>query len=620
MKQMKWILPLALFSLIAMTSIAAVPDAWRYAGDMINNRQMHAAAYNSTDTTLYVIGGNSDPAFPQDNMGYSNDSLGTQYYKFDFSGAAPAITEFGWGPTLPSNWKLECVTGTFEIVAEYNADGAFVYNNRVYMTPSNTNGSNAWAVNEILVTDISTTGGLLGTWTVAGNPPVSAAAKAIQDAGWEAYNGRVYRASGREVNEACGGGSAVYVNRVDSAPINPDGTIGTWRSEAALPIVGSRYGMLAIVNNLAICIPGQVNGTTSSAVYVGQVDGSGAIASWAASANPFPSGIYMMSGGVSGDYVYVCTGRVTSTIELATSYRAKVNALGTDIEAWEAVAGVPFANTTSVNNNNRYAAAAGNGGKFFITGGRKIGLTVPYTNPMANEIFVLTGAPVVIGDNAALGTWDPGSALVMAAEKISNTAPKAFRTWKGTASIAASTAISYKILRDGQKGWGAGNEFGDKDNNNLGFTTTAASTSFWFDEANLGADGWAPAVLTNGNDVGTTWVAVGDLPGWNPESATTVMKDDGANGDAVAADGVFTYEFVAASTVSGSGWKAVRQGPWAGSTKFGTNGWSFDPGDSNNDTFDANAGDSVKLEFDQYKGRVRSTVTPGSPVQDWTLY
>ena len=357
----------------------AFAGSWQYAGDLGNARDMHAAVYNATDTTIYILGGQIVTASPEDFVGEGNDSIGVQYIKMDTSGDYPVVTSWGWGPSLTA-YQLTC--SVTENVASYNFDGAFIYNDRLYITPCNTNATAPWGVNDILMTDIASGGILSGTWVVAATAPVATSGNVLFDAGWALHepSQRVYVACGREALEACGGGGATRMTNVVSGQFQPDGTITNWRSETAFPGTANDWGMLEIVGDLAVYIAGYNGSVGLNAVYVAPIGTDGVIGTWTASANNLPVTAYMQSGCTDGDYVYVLTGRITASTYFTQSYRAKINTGGTDIEAWEVIADTPY--------QNRYAAACGGDGEYFITGGRD------YTN--------LAGAIV-----ADIYSWSP---------------------------------------------------------------------------------------------------------------------------------------------------------------------------------------------------------------------
>lgn len=383
---------------LGLVGLAGVASAQTFvdAGDLPTARQMHSCAYDVTTKTVYALGGNIPASNGLDVILGVNDSIGADYATIDLSGPI-TVSASGQGP-LMNDFKVNCGSAD-DGVATYNSDGAFVYNGKVYMTPGNTNAAAPWAVNKILMTDIGVDGSLAGTWVdaTATNPPPapSGAGNVVFDAGWEVYNGRVYRALGREALEACGGGSSIAVSgSVVSAPINGDGTIGAWRTETALS-VDRRWGSLYIIDGLAVFVGGyEVGGTTRySDVYVAPVSSvDGTIGTWSLSANSYPSEIYMSSGCVDhDDEIYVLTGRKEAGVGVTAAYKTKVNAAGTDIEPWTQFATLP------VTQGHRYGAASGGDGVYVITGGRDDAAS----STLLESVWVLnTNVP------AAAGQWN----------------------------------------------------------------------------------------------------------------------------------------------------------------------------------------------------------------------
>ncbi|MCX7019334.1 MAG: hypothetical protein NTY46_10195 [Candidatus Sumerlaeota bacterium] len=616
--KLKWLF----FSLMVMAvgSMAfGAKQAWRLAGQMPNGRWCQSAAYDSTHTTVFIIGGNVDVAFPEDMASSVNDSIASLYFKIDNSAIPlPEVVEWGWGPSLPPAYF---VTGT-DNIASYGYSSMFVYNNRLYFPPANTNG-NPDGQNVVVMTDISTTGGLLGSWTVAdSNPPSSLAGYLVFDASWRVYPklGRVYRFGGRDGPVGANPGTWTNISGVVSAPINPDGTIGAWRAEASMP-GASRWGTAEIIGDTAVVVVGyNAAGTRVNTVYTAQIDpATGVIGSWATSANPFPSTIGMPTSSYDGNYICVLTGRVTASTELTNSYRAAVNGGGTDIGPWEIVAKLPY--------KNRYGSGCGADGKFFVTGGRNLNVGA-YAN--TKDIFALSYVPVVIGDKENLGNWNPANALPMESLTDNTTDTENHLVFKATAATSTGIGTNYKMIINSGLGdfWNPANQVGDFTGNNLTFTFNAATQSYYLDTRDLPSGGWEPYTNSGGNDNATTWVAAGafqiaagDTSDWKPDSTVTVMKDDGQSSDPLANDGIFTFRFVSNTALTGSPWKVVRQGGWTGATKFGTNGWSLDPGDSSNATITCDQYATVTLFFDQWRGHIKSTiVNPHTGVNDWSIY
>lgn len=105
-----------------------------------------------------------------------------------------------------------------------------------------------------------------------------------------------------------------------------------------------------------------------------------------------------------------------------------------------------------------------------------------------------------------------------------------------------------------------------------------------------------PAAPTN------TWCAAGSFQGW--DNSANPLYDDGANGDLIAGDGVFSLNFTIA-TAGRHEWKAVTCGDW-GTTFPAQNSWFYT--DSDNQT--------VRLTFDtnDYGGDAGTPYTPTSNI------
>lgn len=179
-----------------------------------------------------------------------------------------------------------------------------------------------------------------------------------------------------------------------------------------------------------------------------------------------------------------------------------------------------------------------------------------------------------------------------------------------TIAVAISTAdsllpeiVDYKV-RDDEDGWygGAGGQ-----NMQAVLSDSLDELVVTFDTNERPA--WYPDAPWSISDDqlanGYTWVAVGDFQfecgesgDWFPESSVTELHDDGLDGDIEAGDGIYSYLCAPDVAVEGAAAKIVRQGPWGGAVKFGSDGWSFDPGDSDNVSFSAGPDTPVLFQFE----------------------
>ena len=249
-----------------------------------------------------------------------------------------------------------------------------------------------------------------------------------------------------------------------------------------------------------------------------------------------------------------------------------------------------------------------------------------------SEFAVATpNSPAVVGASAALGAWNTGASAVMYDDGTHGDAVAGDGIFTRSADIS-TTPSEWKVLKDQSLGWAAGNTLGrEADGQNMADLGTTGTITYYYDTRNLTAQNWAPATVSLGSSQmqARTWVAVGDFQAaagnptdWDPVSAVTVMHDDGLNGDAVAGDGIYTFQFTTTSALGAKVWKAnsTTSGGWSGSLRLGVNGWSVDPGDSANQSFSALINQVVTLEGDLIHGHVRATVTDRTGVNEWSMY
>jgi len=168
-------------------------------------------------------------------------------------------------------------------------------------------------------------------------------------------NNRVYLLGGK-INNVIS--SAVY-----TAPINPDGTLGSWVIDTPLP--GTITNSQAIItNNRVYLLGGIINGVFSSAVYTAPINPDGTLGTWVNS-TPLPGAVAYSQAIVTNNRVYLLGG-LNNGAPLNTVYTAPINPDGT-LGAW--VTGVPLPVTiynsqTIVTNNRVYLLGGVNNGVF----------------------------------------------------------------------------------------------------------------------------------------------------------------------------------------------------------------------------------------------------------------
>jgi len=198
---------------------------------------------------------------------------------------------------------------------------AIVTKNRVYLL----GGYNGSATVATVYTAPINADGTLGTWTTAPSLPGSLhGSQAI------ITKNRVYLLGGYT---GASGTAAVY-----TAPINTDGTLGAWTTGTSLP--GVLWYSQAIVTKNRVYLLGGYNGSaTVATVYTAPINADGTLGTWTV-APSLPVGLYIPQAIVTKNRVYLLGGHSGTTV--ATVYTAPINADGT-LGAWVTAPSLPLA-------------------------------------------------------------------------------------------------------------------------------------------------------------------------------------------------------------------------------------------------------------------------------------
>lgn len=253
------------------TSDNTLPDTVRAAGSTV---------YNSR---AYVAGG--------DNLsGPTNTVYFTQLNNDGIAGSWQSTT------VLPDSFMEPTVTaydGYLYVMGGYNGS----VRNTVYYAPINTDGS-------------------VGSWTASTNTlPHGAHA----GTGF-AHNGYLYYMGG--VN------FGTTYNTVSFAPINGDGTIGTWTNSTSMPD-NRRRASTFVANNRVYVLGGQdISNTFQSTVMYADLNTDGTVGTWSVSSKTLPEA--RLSGGAAyaNGYGYYIAGNNGSS-PTSTVFHAKINSDGT---------------------------------------------------------------------------------------------------------------------------------------------------------------------------------------------------------------------------------------------------------------------------------------------------
>ncbi len=138
-------------------------------------------------------------------------------------------------------------------------------------------------------------------------------------------NGYVYTLGGQDI--------AGITNAVNYAPVNSDGSIGTWAtSSQSLPST-LQDARAAVFNNF-IYVVGGYSGTAKTTVYYAALNSDGSISAWQTNANALPEARYNHSVAIANGYIYVIGGANASIQVKDTVLYAKLNSDGST-GAWQ---------------------------------------------------------------------------------------------------------------------------------------------------------------------------------------------------------------------------------------------------------------------------------------------
>ena len=226
----------------------------------------------------------------------------------------------GWttGPTLPTG-----LADTHAIVTR----------NRVYLLGGRISAS---TVTNSIYTSVINSDGTLSAWTNGGTLPGNVCrSQAV------VTKNRVYLLGGD--NSTYGGvNGTVY-----TAPINSDGSLGTWTTGPSLP--GPLSFSQAIVTNTKVYLLGgysssnNTNGTATSAVYVANLNTDGTIGTWS-TATSLPGTLGRSQAIVTKNRVYLLGGTNSPSVInwVSTVYTAPIQSDGT-LGTWQVGTSLPIA-------------------------------------------------------------------------------------------------------------------------------------------------------------------------------------------------------------------------------------------------------------------------------------
>jgi N-acetylneuraminic acid mutarotase len=211
--------------------------------------------------------------------------------------------------------------------------GVAAYNGIVY-------GVGGWttaATGNVEWTTINNGGsGAASSWTTSGNNFTTAR----HNSQTVAYNGYVY---------LLGGYNGSNLNSVQYARLNANGSIGTWAVTTNLATARSDFAS-AVYNGYIYVMGGETGASThyTRTIEYAPINSNGTVGSWTSASNQFATGRNGAAGAAYNGYLYIIGGQNTSGTNLADVQYAPLNSNGT-VGTWT---------TTTAFSSGRYEAAA----------------------------------------------------------------------------------------------------------------------------------------------------------------------------------------------------------------------------------------------------------------------
>ena len=294
---------------------------------------------------------------------------------------------------------------------------------------------------------------------------------------------------------------STYVATVYTAPVNADGTLGGWSTGTSLP--GILVKSQAIVTKNRVYLLGGSNGNgVVSTVYTAPINADGTLGTWTTGTS-IPVGLQNSSPVCTINRVYLLGGYSAGSI--STIYTAPINADGT-LGAWSTASNLPTAltNSTPIVTKNRVYLLGGDGpratvytaainadgtlGSWTTAGPLPVAATWPRSVVTKNRAYLFGGygdsgvnssvctAPV--NADGTLGTWTLGtnmpSALVYSQVFTTSSRVYIASGYNGSSYIPSVYAAPFSGgLNDYSTFYTTGYTATDPDNFQLPDTTTS---------------------------------------------------------------------------------------------------------------------------------------------------
>lgn len=285
----------------------------------------HQAAFNSTQTTAisgWTLDSNALPgeAAMSQPIVTKNRVYLLGYYSETVVGMPTVYTA-----PIDENGVVGAWTTTGSLPTGVAYALAFITKNRIYLL----GGYNGSTTLRTIYTATINNDGSLNAWTTS---PIQMPSY-LSHASLTVIKNRVYIFGG--YTSIASGGVQTASNLVYSAPINADGTIGEWVAATPLPAARARTCVITTNNRVYVLGGADVNYNYVSTVYTAPINADGTLGSWATGTSlPLINGHMQLFTTKSAAYIF---GGHNGSALYSTCYMAPIAIDGT-LGAWTAIA------------------------------------------------------------------------------------------------------------------------------------------------------------------------------------------------------------------------------------------------------------------------------------------
>lgn len=489
-------------------------DAWTTTTPLSSARRYHAGVV--AQGNLYIIGGNgtavvADATYASINNGGSGQTGAWQsatdlpaalYDHATASDGTYAYTTGGnngttrqstvYSTLLPKSGALGSWQTTTALPEGLEGHTTVTHNGFLYVLGGN-NGSRVSTVRYAAING----DGTIGSWQTTTSLPA-----AVDQHSSVVHNGYVYVLGGF----GSGGNERSTVYR---APLNADGSVGTWQASSSLARVIANHASV-VSNGHIYVMGGSDNGTATNDVFSAEILSGGSLGAWQP-ATDLPRALSEHAASVRNGYVYVSGGETPDGATAKVNYAPLLS--GGGIGNWQAATGLPsprYGQTSFIANGNSYTL-----GGAVTSGGSTVTFSDGFEDTTIAPFTTTGGTPwTTVSDSSNSGTYSATKggftpADLMLTQTLSSSGTITFaRRLNAPGFFGSFSSVSFYIDNNLQQQWNSTQPW-----ESFTYNVPAGTHTFKWEYLGEGGDGkaWVDDVEIAEGSGASTATAVDDV-------------------------------------------------------------------------------------------------------------